>query len=232
MKIHGFQKLTMLDFPGKTACTVFTGGCNMRCPFCHNADLVLDPGAYPVIPEEEVIELLERRRGILDGVCVTGGEPMLQKDLPLFAEKVKKLGFLVKIDTNGTFPSELRYMLNEGLCDYVAMDIKNTPEKYGQTVGRADFDLSGVTESVGVLRGSSVPHEFRTTVTKTFHEYGDLETVADLLGPGQNYYLQAYRASEKVMDGSVTGYLPSELRDMTARLSASHPDMTISLRGV
>ena len=89
MKIHGFQKLTMLDFPGKTACTVFTGGCNMRCPFCHNADLVLDPGAYPVIPEDEVLELLERRRGILDGVCVTGGEPMLQKDLPLFAEKVK-----------------------------------------------------------------------------------------------------------------------------------------------
>ncbi|MBR5767403.1 MAG: anaerobic ribonucleoside-triphosphate reductase activating protein [Clostridia bacterium] len=232
MIIHGFQKLTMLDFPGKTACTVFTGGCNMRCPFCHNADLVLDPGAYPVIPEEEVIGLLSRRRGILDGVCVTGGEPMLQKDLPVFAEKIKNLGFLVKIDTNGTFPSELRYMLNEGLCDYVAMDVKNSPAKYGETVGRKGFDISRIIESIDVLKSTSVPHEFRTTVTKTFHEYGDLSEIAGMLGSGQNYYLQAYRASDKVMDGTVTGYLPSELREMTARLASEHADMNISLRGV
>ncbi len=204
----------------------------MRCPFCHNADLVLNPGAYPVIPEDEVFALLERRRGVLDGVCVTGGESMLQKDLPVFAEKIKKLGFSVKIDTNGTFPSELKYMLSEGLCDYVAMDVKNTPEKYGDTVGRPGFDVSGILRSIEILKSSQISHEFRTTVTKTFHDYCDLLDIAGLLGGGQNYYLQAYRDSDEVMDRSVTGYLPSELREMTEKLRKDCPGMKISLRGV
>lgn len=116
MIIHGFQKLTLLDYPGKTACTVFTGGCNLRCPFCHNADLVLKPGIYPVIPEEEVFELLKKRQNTIDGVCITGGEPMLMKDLPEFAGKLKALGVSVKIDTNGTFPRQLKYIVKNGSC--------------------------------------------------------------------------------------------------------------------
>ena len=128
MNIQGFQKLTMLDFPGHTACTVFTGGCNLRCPFCHNVSLVLAPEAEP-IPEEEIFSYLAKRRGVLDGVAITGGEPLLQKDIADFCRKVKETGFLVKLDTNGFFPERLEALLREGLVDYVAMDIKNTPEK-------------------------------------------------------------------------------------------------------
>ena len=212
MVIHGFQKLTMLDFPGKTACTVFTGGCNLRCPFCHNADLVLDPWKYHSVPAAEVFEYLEKRKGLLDGVCITGGEPMLMKDLPDFAARIKEMGFLVKLDTNGTYPKQLKYMVSNGLTDYVAMDIKNTPEKYPSTCGKTELDIAPVLESVEFLKSGAVDHEFRTTVCKTFHTESDLVGIAKWLGHDQKYFLQAFKDSGELMTQGIEGYTPDELR--------------------
>ena len=230
MTIHGFQKLTLLDFPGHTACTVFTGGCNLRCPFCHNATLVLNPSEYPCIPEDEVFDLLNRRKNTLDGVCITGGEPMLMKDLPEFAEKIKSLGFAVKIDTNGTFPKQLKYIVNSGLVDYIAMDIKNSPEKYGITVGKENFDVSPVIESIDFLKQGIVDHEFRTTVCKDFHTADDLVAIAFLLGYGQKYFLQAFKDSGALMNSDISGYTPSQLWEMLKEVKKIIPDA--QLRGI
>jgi len=149
MVLAGLQKLTLLDFPGKVACTVFTAGCDLRCPFCHNSGLLTAP--EDTIPEPEFFAFLEKRRGILDGVCVTGGEPLLQPDLPDFLARIRALGFLVKLDTNGTHPDRLVRLLESGLADYVAMDVKNCPARYGETAG-APVDPALITASMAVLR--------------------------------------------------------------------------------
>ena len=161
MVFHGFQKLTLLDYPERVACTLFTGGCNFRCPFCHNAGLVthIDEGAFS---EEEVLAYLKKRKGVLDGVCVTGGEPLLQPGLPRFLERVKEEGYAVKLDTNGSFPARLKELVCGGLVDYVAMDIKNAPEKYAETAGAA-VRLEDIRESVSLLLSGAVDYEFRTT---------------------------------------------------------------------
>ena len=230
MIIHGFQKLTLLDFPGKTACTVFTGGCNLRCPFCHNAGLVLNPGAYPVIPENEVFELLEKRKNTIDGVCITGGEPMLMKDLPEFASRLKELGVSVKIDTNGTFPRQLKYIVNEGLCDYVAMDIKNCFEKYPETVGKPEFNVSNIKESIEFLKSCTIDHEFRTTVCKNFHTQEDILKIAELLGPDERYFLQSFKDSGELLSNGVLGYTPSEMNNLLSAVKNITPKA--QLRGV
>ena len=171
MQLHGLSKLTLLDFPGHLACTVFTGACNFRCPFCHNAPLVLAPNACPLISEEEFFEFLSSRKGKLDGVCITGGEPTLQPDLPEFIAKIKALGFLVKLDTNGYRPEVLKFLLEQNLLDMVAMDIKNSKEQYAFTCGVPDtfFDITRIEESISLLLTAKVPHEFRTTVTAELH---------------------------------------------------------------
>ncbi len=231
MTIHGLQKLTLLDFPGKTACTVFTGGCNLRCPFCHNGDLVLHPTQFPVVPEEEIFALLEKRKHTLEGVCITGGEPMLQKDLPFFCEKIKNMGFSVKIDTNGFFPLQLKYIVNNGLADYVAMDIKNTWEKYAETVGIPAISTKNAQESVTFLMNCGIPHEFRTTVCRPFHETKDLIAIATMLGPDQPYFLQGFKASEALLGGTLCqGYTPSEMKNILEAVRTVHPQ--VSLRGV
>lgn len=231
MTIHGFQKLTLLDFPGKTACTVFTGGCNLRCPFCHNGDLVLHPAQFPVISEDEVFALLEKRKHTLEGVCITGGEPMLQKDLPFFCEKIKAMGFAVKIDTNGFFPMQLKYIVNSGLADYVAMDVKNTWEKYPETVGLPGLDVTKAQESVAFLKTCGIPHEFRTTVCRPYHETADLVAIATMLGADQPYFLQGFKASDALLGGSTCqGFSPSEMKAMLEAARAVHP--LVSLRGV
>ncbi len=229
MKIYGFQKLTLLDFPGKTACTVFTGGCNLRCPFCHNPGLVRGVSGETV-SEEEVFATLEKRKKTLDGVCITGGEPMLQKDLPEFAEKVKSRGFAVKVDTNGFYPRPLRYLVREGLVDYVAVDVKNTFEKYPETTGRPGIDLAPLAETLEFLKENPVPHEFRTTVCKTFHTEEDLIAIAALLGEGQSYYLQAFRDTGELLGEGVTGYLPSEMKALFEAVKRVHPET--GLRGI
>ncbi len=168
MKIVGLQKLTLLDFPGKVACTVFLGGCNFRCPFCHNSDL-LDGKAASLMDEVAFLEFLKKRTGLLDAVCVTGGEPTLQPQLPQFLKSIKDLGFLVKLDTNGYRPDVLQALVEAGLVDYVAMDVKNSPSQYASTTGLSGIDMKRIEQSLQYLMRSSIDHEFRTTVVEEFH---------------------------------------------------------------
>ncbi len=190
MNVQGFQKMTLLDFPGKVACTVFTGGCNLRCPFCHNASLVTSPRLRENA-QEEVLSYLEKRRGILDGVCVTGGEPLLQPDLLSFLRRVKEMGYQVKLDTNGSDPVRLSQILSSGLVDYVAMDVKSGPSHYAKAIGMAR-DPAIFLESISYLSKSGVPHEFRTTAVKGIHEEKDFEEIAKLLAGEERFFLQKF----------------------------------------
>ena len=173
MQIFGFNKTTLLDFPEHVACTVFTGGCNFRCPFCQNGDLVLHGGSLPVLDEEEVFGVLRKRKGILTGVCVTGGEPTLQRDLDVFLSRVKELGYLVKLDSNGYRPEVLQSLRERGLVDYFAMDIKSSPENYARTAGVKELDMGLIRESVDFIRSCGLDYEFRTTVVRELHSSGD-----------------------------------------------------------
>lgn len=213
MLIKGFQKLTVLDFPGRTACTVFTGGCNFRCPFCHNALLVTELDDY-YFSEDEIFEHLEKRKNVIDGVAVTGGEPLLQKDIERFLYEIKEKGFAVKLDTNGSFPEKLDGILQLGLADYVAMDIKNCPEKYGATVGVSDFDIKPVCESIELLKNSGVDYEFRTTVTADFHTIDDIEKIARWIQGAPRYFLQNFEDSGNLIDSNCRGVSRNEMRDM------------------
>ena len=197
MKIHGLQKMTLLDYPGKVACTVFFGGCDMRCPFCHNAEL-LDGTAPPVMEEKELLSFLEKRKGLLDGVAITGGEPMLQKDLPSLAARIRELGYPVKVDTNGNHPELLREMIDRGLAQYVAMDIKNAPERYAETVGIPGFDLSPVMESVSLLLEGRTDYEFRTTVVAELHDDGSFEQIGKWIRGARRYFLQKFTDRDTV----------------------------------
>ncbi|MBQ6118719.1 MAG: anaerobic ribonucleoside-triphosphate reductase activating protein [Clostridia bacterium] len=217
MNIQGLQKLTLLDYPGHTACTVFTGGCNLRCPFCHNAPLVLDPNGNPPFSEEEIFALLEKRKGILDGVAVTGGEPLLHKDIGAFLKKVKDRGFAVKLDTNGFFPDRLEALLKDGLVDYAAMDVKNRPEKYAATCGLQTVDLAAVEKSMSLLTQSGIEYEFRTTVVKEFHTIDDIEAAAKWISGAKRYFLQAFRDSGELLSGGCSGCAPEEMHEMADR---------------
>lgn len=212
MKIHGLQKLTLLDFPGKIACTVFTAGCNMRCPFCHNASLVthVDPDA--VMDDDEFFAFLKKRTGMLDGVAITGGEPTLDPGLADFMRRVRSMGFLVKLDTNGTRPALLREILAEGLADYVAMDVKNSPEKYGLTVGIKEFDVAPVRESAAILMSSGTPFEFRTTVVDGLHTEADFEAIGQWLRGSEPYFLQNFKDSGDLIHPGMKGKSPEEMQ--------------------
>ena len=211
MKIQGFLKLTLLDYPERTACTVFTPGCNLRCPFCHNASLVMRSEENEDIPEEEVFSYLKKRCGILDGVCITGGEPMLQPDLEDFIRQIHSMGFLVKLDTNGTFPGRLKAFLDKGLLDYVAMDIKSSPEHYGLAAGVDGFDIQAVKESVSILKNSSISYEFRTTVVKGIHVMEDFTSIGKWLAGSEKYYLQSFVDSGDMISGGFAGFSREEM---------------------
>ena len=212
MLICGLQKLSMVDYPGKLAATVFTGGCNLRCPFCHNAPLVLRVRENPELPVEEVLSFLRSRRGLLDGVVLSGGEPLLQQDAAAFLREVKALGFAVKLDTNGCYPDALAAILEEGLADYVAMDIKNRPEKYAGTVGVPGFDLSPVKESIRLLRSSGADYEFRTTIVREFHTMEDVRAIGEWLKGSKRWYLQQFVDSGDLVGRDCHGRDPLELR--------------------
>ncbi len=229
MLIKGFQKLTVLDFPGRTACTVFTGGCNFRCPFCHNALLVTEMDEY-FYTEEEIFEHLEKRKNVIDGVAVTGGEPLLQKDIERFLYEIKDKGFAVKLDTNGSFPEKLEGILQLGLADYVAMDIKNCPEKYAETIGVKDFDIKPVFESIELLRSSGVDYEFRTTVTANFHTPEDIEKTARWIQGAPRYFLQNFEDSGNLIDKTCRGVSRDEMREMLRRAQKFIPNA--ELRGM
>ncbi len=197
MNIQGFQKLTLLDFPGKTACTVFTGGCNLRCPFCHNGSLVLNPTEQESA-EYDVLEYLKKRVGIIDGVCITGGEPLLQPDLLYFIEKCKEIGIAVKLDTNGANPEKLKQIIDSGLLDYIAMDIKAAPDNYKNAIG-TDNDFSVFARSMEIIRQSGIPYEFRTTAVKGLHTLSDFEKIAQLLESHENYFIQKFTDSGNLL---------------------------------
>ena len=197
MKIHGLQKMTLLDYPGKVACTVFFGGCDMRCPFCHNAEL-LDGSAPSVMNEDELLGFLKKRQGLLDGVAITGGEPLLQKDLPDLAARIRELGYPVKLDTNGTHPDRLRRMIRDGLVQYVAMDIKNSPERYAETAGLDLFDIEPVRESASLLMEGLVDYEFRTTAVAELHDDSSFEQIGRWICGAERYFLQRFTDRDTV----------------------------------
>jgi pyruvate formate lyase activating enzyme len=230
MRIHGLQKLTLLDFPEHTACTVFTGGCNFRCPFCQNASLVLRPEALPLLPEEEFFAFLEKRRGLLDGVAVTGGEPTLQPDLPEFLGKIRALGFAVKLDTNGALPRVLERLLEAGLVDYAAMDIKSSPEGYERCAGVGGDVLERVRESVRLLEDSGIPHEFRTTAVKPLHTPADFEAIGRWLRGTERYFLQSYADSGDILQPGMSAFSREELEGLLGILRTCIP--AAALRGV
>ena len=210
MIIGGLQKLTLLDFPGTVACTVFTVGCNLRCPFCHNPALVNDPPEDLRISEEDFFAFLDKRKGILDGVAITGGEPLLHPDIGEFIAKIKMRGYKVKLDTNGTFPDRLENVLSLGLVDYVAMDLKNTFEKYAETVGIKGFDTSLIKRSIKILQDSGVAHEFRTTVVSPLHDADDFGQIAKQVEGSENYFLQGFVDSGDLLNGEGLSEMPRE----------------------
>ncbi len=207
MLIKGLQKLTLLDFPEKMACTLFTFGCNFRCPFCHNASLVLsDRADDSVITEEEFFSFLQKRRGMLEGVCISGGEPTLQPDLPAFIRRIRDLGFAVKLDTNGYRPAVLRALIDEGLVDYVAMDIKNSLSRYPETVGIARFDTAPIEESMDLLMEDRVPFEFRTTLVRGLHTHESIAEIGRRLAGGERFFLQTFEDSGDLIADGLSGF--------------------------
>lgn len=206
MNIQGLQKLTLLDYPEKVACTVFTAGCNFRCPFCHNASLVshIDPAKN--IPTEQVLAFLKKRLGVLDGICISGGEPLLQPDLEEFIFQIKQMGYFVKLDTNGSSSHLLRHLAEKRLLDYVAMDIKNAPEKYGITIGVSEYNMEEVFRSVDFLLSGTVAYEFRTTVVREFHKREDFASIGRWIKGAERYYLQDFQDSGNLIRPGLRAY--------------------------
>jgi len=232
IKIKGFQTLTLLDYPGRIAATVFTQGCNFRCPFCHNASLVVgfDKGEY--IASKSVLSHLEKRKGKLSGLCISGGEPLLQKELPDFIKCVKALGYKVKLDTNGSLPNSLLSLLEAGLLDYVAMDIKNSREKYLITSGietliNDDMLLLNIQKSIDILRSWGVPFEFRTTVVRELHSLDDIKQIGEWLAGDELFFLQNFVDSGDLISSGLTACTNDEMEGMCKCLKRFLPNVAI-----
>ena len=202
--ICGLQKMTLLDYPGKIACTVFLGGCNFRCPFCHNSELFMGK-PQKLMEDEEFFAFLKTRKGLLDGVCVSGGEPTLYKDLPAFLAKIKEMGFLTKLDTNGYRPEVIKELTEKNLVDYIAMDVKNSPAMYAQTVGLETIDLAPIEESLRLLIGGDVDYELRTTLVAQLHTEDSIQSMGNWLGSlvtavkPQKLFLQSFVDRDTVL---------------------------------
>lgn len=227
MLIGGFQKMTMLDYPGKVACTIFTYGCNFRCPFCHNATLVIDEAS--LLSEDEILSYLNKRKIILDGVCITGGEPLLQKDIFEFLEKVRKTGLLVKLDTNGSYPEKLKEAIDRGLVDYVAMDIKTSKENYSK-VADVNVKIQDIEKSIQILLENKVDYEFRTTVVRELHTKEDFEKISEWIKGAKRYFLQCFKDNENLIGNNLSAYTPHELEGFLEVLKNNIDK--VSLRGV
>ena len=226
MLLSGLQKLTLLDYPGKLAATVFFGGCNFRCPFCHNASLVINPGEGD-ITEEQLMSFLDSRRGRLEAVCISGGEPTLRPELPSLINSIKEKGFLVKLDTNGYRPDVLKSLVSCGLIDYVAMDIKNSKEGYARTVDIPKFDIAPVCESVEFLLSGKVDYEFRTTVVKELHTAQDIVSIARWIKGAKNYFLQSFRDSGDIIKSGFSPYADWEIETFLASILPYVPNAQI-----
>ncbi len=231
MKLYGLQKMTLLDFPGFVACTVFTGGCNLRCPFCHNALLVTQLDDSSIICDDEFFKFLKTRSGLLDGVCITGGEPLMQPDIEEFIIKIKELGFKVKLDTNGFYPEKLKALLEKNLLDFVAVDIKNCKEKYAQTVGLSCLDLAPIESTVKfLLSQTQVDFEFRTTVSSPLHEVEDIKKIAKWIKGTKHYYLQNFVDSGNLIGENITSLDKETLNKMLQAAKGIIP--STQLRGI
>jgi pyruvate formate lyase activating enzyme len=230
MDIYGFEPLTLLDYPGLLASTVFLGSCNFCCPFCQNKDLVLNPKSIPAIPREDILLHLKKRKNILEGVCITGGEPTLSNDLPEFLAELKDLGYLIKLDTNGYRPDILKSLWEKKLIDYVAMDIKTSPSNYHVAAGLSHIHLDRIKESVAFLLNSAIAYEFRTTIVKELHTLDDIDEIGHWIAGCTSYYLQSYKDSSSVIKQGLTCHSKETLESFAARLKpyCSH----VELRGI
>lgn len=230
MKICGYNKTTLLDYPGKVAATIFLGSCNFRCPFCQNSSLVLHPAVQPEIPADEVLSFLKKRQGILDGVCISGGEPTLSEELPDFIREIKALGYAVKLDTNGSRPYVVKELVKEGLIDKAAMDIKACPDNYKALSGLRYPDMDSIFETVDFLMEGHVDYEFRTTVVKELHTEKDFIEIGQWLSGAKAYYLQAYKDSDGVLQPGFTSYSMEELQHFRSILLKTIP--LVDIRGI
>ena len=229
MKICGFNKTTLLDYPGRVACTIFLGGCNFRCPFCQNGALVVEPGSQPEYSQEEILAFLKKRKGILDGVCVSGGEPTLSDGLPDFLHEIKNLGYDVKLDTNGSRPSVVKKLAADGLIDKVAMDIKACPSNYHVLTG-VNVDLDAICETAGWLLNGDLDYEFRTTVVRELHSEKDFQEISQWLSGAKSYYLQAYRDSDGVLMPGFSACSEDEMKNYRDILLETIP--VVEIRGM
>ena len=229
MLIYGLQKMTLLDYPEHVACTVFLSGCDMRCPFCHNFELV-DGTAPAVMTDDEFFAFLDKRHGLLDAVAITGGEPCVTRELPAFIRKIREKGFGVKLDTNGLHPDMVRGLLDEHLVDYIAMDNKNSPDKYAETAGVLHVNLDVIRETIDLLRNSGIDYEFRTTVVKEFHDEEDFPKMAKMIEGAKHYYLQQFTDRDTV---PFEGFHAHSAEDMKRFAELARPYVQdVQLRGV
>lgn len=216
MKISGFDKLTLLNYPDKVACTIFTSGCNLRCPFCHNSGLVTNN--YNEISFDSIYEYLKKRVGILDGVCITGGEPLIHADIKDYIKKIKDLGYLVKIDTNGYNPKLLKELIDLKLVDYIAMDIKNIYSKYDITSG-VKVNIDNIKKSISIIENSGIDYEFRTTIVKEFHSTQDIKEILSYISSNSNYYIQNFKNSNDVFNRNLSSFSEKELVEMKNKIN-------------
>lgn len=229
MIFHGLVKSTLLDYPNKLACTLFTGGCNFRCPFCQNSSLVLDPSSEPIIDSTELDAFLKKRVKYLDGVCITGGEPLLQKNVDDYCKYLKDLGYLVKIDTNGSFPKKLESLISKNLVDYIAMDLKSSKEGYSKAVGIDNFNISQIEESVEIIKNCNLDHEFRTTLVKELHGEKEIVGIGKWLDKSQKLYLQRFEDRGSNIVKNLTGFNENETK-VIQNILKSYIDLVI-IRG-
>ena len=230
MRICGLNKTTLLDYPGKVAASIFTGGCNFRCPFCQNSSLVLSPDQEPELSQEEILNFLKKRQGILDGVCITGGEPTLHKELFDFLKKIKELQYSIKLDTNGSNPAVVKELVKEGLIDKVAMDIKACPENYPNLCGLSQVNLKSIENTVEFLMTGEIDYEFRTTAVKELHTKQDFIEIGQWLKGAKAYFLQAYRDSEEVLQPGYSSFFLEELKEFRGILLETIP--LVEIRGI
>lgn len=209
MHIVGFDKLSLLNYPGKVACTIFTAGCNFRCPFCHNASIVEKDNEE--FSEEEIFSYLKKRKGIIDAVCITGGEPLLQTDIIEFIIKLKSFGLAIKLDTNGYLPEILQQIIDQKLVDYIAMDIKNSDDKYSKTNGTPCFDINRINKSIELIENSGIEYEFRTTLVAEYHEESDIKKICQKLVGAKRYFLQNFEDSGDIIEQNLHGFEKTKL---------------------
>ena len=227
MLICGFNKTTLLDYPEHVAATVFLGGCNFRCPFCQNRDLLLNPADFAAFTEEDIFDHLKKRRSMLSGVCVSGGEPTIYKNLPDFLAQIKDLDYLIKLDTNGTNPDMLKSLYDAHLIDYVAMDIKNCKEKYALTSGISDIVYEDIIKSINIISSSNVDHEFRTTVTNELHTPEDIGKIAETIKGEKKYFLQNFTDSGDVISSEISSVSQQKLDVMLSFAKEHIPNTQI-----